>query len=141
MRNPLLLFIVILVVAGIACGTTTVSVETGESVDSGMLPTLVPTAEQPAEPEPDTPRNADGSGLPPTFTPAPTLAVPTVAPPSTPTATIDPGSLDVYVVVAGDTLREIAESYGVSVEELAALNGITNIDVIEVGQRLLIPPQ
>ena len=140
MRKPLLFFILILVGAGLACGTTTVSVETDAGLDD--LPTLVPTAAQPELPEEDTgsPR-VDSNGLPPTYTPAPTVPVPTLFPVTTPTATIDPGSLDVYVVVRGDTLREIAESYGVTVEELAALNGIENIDVIEVGQQLLIPPR
>ncbi len=44
-----------------------------------------------------------------------------------------------YVVVEGDTLSEIAERHGVSVEELAETNGIVDPDFILSGQVLLIP--
>ncbi len=44
-----------------------------------------------------------------------------------------------YTVVAGDTLFEIAESFGVTLEELVAFNGITDPNLLEVGQTLLIP--
>lgn len=44
-----------------------------------------------------------------------------------------------YVVQPGDTLSVIAAQYGVSVDSLAALNGITNPDLLRVGQVLLIP--
>jgi LysM repeat protein len=39
----------------------------------------------------------------------------------------------------GDTLAEIAEQFGVDLNDLAQLNGIEDIDVIEVGQILQIP--
>jgi LysM repeat protein len=45
----------------------------------------------------------------------------------------------IYVVQAGDTLSEIALLYGVTVEELALLNEIVDIDLILVGQELKIP--
>ncbi len=45
-----------------------------------------------------------------------------------------------YVVVAGDTLFKIAIEHGVTVEDIAAANGIINIDSLEIGQQLLIPP-
>ena len=45
----------------------------------------------------------------------------------------------VYVVVAGDNLGRIATTLGVTKEDLMALNGITNPDHIEVGQKLKIP--
>ncbi|MDR1320347.1 MAG: LysM peptidoglycan-binding domain-containing protein [Gracilibacteraceae bacterium] len=44
-----------------------------------------------------------------------------------------------YVVRAGDTLEGIARQYGVDVNELAALNGITNKSLINTGQTLKIP--
>jgi murein DD-endopeptidase MepM/ murein hydrolase activator NlpD len=44
-----------------------------------------------------------------------------------------------YTVVAGDTLFEIAKSFGVTLEELIAYNGITDPNLLEVGQVLLIP--
>ena len=45
---------------------------------------------------------------------------------------------DVYVVKRGDTLWGISNQYGVSVTELASLNGV-NADTLQVGQRLIIP--
>ncbi len=45
----------------------------------------------------------------------------------------------VYTVQTGDTLGEIAEQFGVTVEALAAANGITNLDTLDVGQVLTIP--
>lgn len=45
----------------------------------------------------------------------------------------------VHVVRAGDTLASIAKTYGVSASALARANGISNPDLIRVGQRLVIP--
>ena len=45
-----------------------------------------------------------------------------------------------YTVVAGDTLFEIAQRFGITLEELTAFNGITDPNVLEIGQVLLIPP-
>jgi lysozyme len=44
-----------------------------------------------------------------------------------------------YTVKAGDTLSEIAKWYGVSLHTLAAVNGISNVSHIYVGQRIYIP--
>ena len=45
----------------------------------------------------------------------------------------------VYVVGRGEFLSQIAESYGVSLHDLIAANGITNPNIVYVGQRLVIP--
>jgi len=45
-----------------------------------------------------------------------------------------------YAVKAGDLLGNIARAYGVGLQELMDLNGITNPDRIEIGQVLKIPP-
>jgi LysM repeat protein len=45
----------------------------------------------------------------------------------------------VHVVRSGETLAIIAARYGVSVSALAKANGLANINVIYVGQRLAIP--
>jgi len=45
----------------------------------------------------------------------------------------------VYVVEAGDNLSKIATKLGVTKDDLMALNGITNPDHIEIGQKLKIP--
>lgn len=58
----------------------------------------------------------------------------TVTPPtSTPTTEV------VYTVKAGDTLSGIAAKYGTTYQVLAAYNGISNPNVISVGQKIKIP--
>ncbi|WP_431770189.1 LysM peptidoglycan-binding domain-containing protein [Streptococcus gallolyticus] len=43
---------------------------------------------------------------------------------------------DSYTVKSGDTLSEIASTYNTTVEQLASLNSISNVDFITVGQVL-----
>lgn len=43
-----------------------------------------------------------------------------------------------YIVQAGDTLSGIAASYGTTYQHLAAINGISNPDIIHVGQEIHI---
>tara|TARA_B100001079_G_scaffold104177_1_gene89376 strand:+ start:171 stop:518 length:348 start_codon:yes stop_codon:yes gene_type:complete len=64
-----------------------------------------------------------------------------VAEEPTPTAIIvvPPKAPLIYTVQAGNSLGAIAESFGVSIEELAAENGIDNYNLIVVGQELVIP--
>jgi LysM repeat protein len=51
-----------------------------------------------------------------------------------------PGRGDViHVVKVGETLSSIARQYGVSPDAIARANGITNPNLIYVGQRLVIP--
>ena len=47
----------------------------------------------------------------------------------------------IHVVQPGEGLGSIALRYGVTTQEIAALNGITNIDVIQPGQELRIPQE
>lgn len=54
-------------------------------------------------------------------------------PAPTPQPTPQP-SYDTYTVMAGDTLSEIAAKYGTTYQELAAINGIENPNIIHVGQ-------
>lgn len=44
-----------------------------------------------------------------------------------------------YVVKPGDTLTKIASTYGTTVQQLAKINNIQNINLINVGQKLNIP--
>jgi len=46
---------------------------------------------------------------------------------------------EVYVVQKGDTLRKIAKAYGVSVQEILAVNEISNPDEIRKGMELYLP--
>lgn len=50
-----------------------------------------------------------------------------------------PPVTEVHIVEPGDTLGEIAERFGTTVEEISQLNHISNPDLISVGQRLVIP--
>jgi LysM repeat protein len=93
-------------------------------------PTGEPTEEAPATAEPV-------EATEPAPQPEPT-AVPTEeAAPTEP----EPASEQTYVVMPGDTLFSIAQFYGVAVEDLAARNGIVNVNVLEVGQQLVIPAE
>lgn len=49
------------------------------------------------------------------------------------------GSGSVYIVKWGDTLGRIARYYGVNLYTLANYNGITDVNRIYAGQRLIIP--
>ncbi|WP_373719222.1 LysM peptidoglycan-binding domain-containing protein, partial [Weissella soli] len=45
-------------------------------------------------------------------------------------------SADTYPVKSGDTLSEIAETNNTTIEKLAALNGITNVNFLSIGQKI-----
>ncbi len=61
------------------------------------------------------------------------------APPGSPPApTTQPGEPAVYVVKEGDSLYAIAEQVGVDVGTIVALNGLTDADVLAIGQELRI---
>ena len=76
------------------------------------------------------------------------LVIPGVRPTVEPAIVTDQGSADteppptspqVYVVQPGDTLFAIATRFGLTVADLALINGIQNPDYIYVGQRLILP--
>ncbi|MGI8792822.1 MAG: LysM peptidoglycan-binding domain-containing protein [Acidimicrobiales bacterium] len=71
--------------------------------------------------------SGDGDDPPPTTTTAPVTAPATTV--AAPTHTVQPG----------DTLFGIAQRFGTTVEAIAQANGITDPNVIEVGQILQIP--
>ena len=54
-------------------------------------------------------------------------------------ATKEPAGDTTYTIAVGDTLFSIAQAYGLTVEELAAYNGITDVNQLEVGQVITIP--
>ncbi len=59
-----------------------------------------------------------------------------VTPPPPPT---DPSSGTTYIVQLGDTMFRIALRFGVSVQAIAQANGLSNPNLIFVGQTLIIP--
>ncbi len=75
--------------------------------------------------------------LPPTRLPGVPIVSPT---PDTPRRLPTPRqAVDQYVVQAGDTLGDIARRYGVSLLALTQANGLSEADVLSVGQVLNIP--
>jgi LysM repeat protein len=68
------------------------------------------------------------------------LYIPRAAPAATRTPVRTPQA---YVVQAGDTLRSIAEEFGVNADVLRQYNGLTpeEADSLRIGQRLFIPPR
>ena len=51
---------------------------------------------------------------------------------------VNAGNAQYYTVQSGDTLSGIAAKYGTSYQKVAQLNGISNPNVIYVGQRLRV---
>jgi LysM repeat protein len=81
-----------------------------------------------------------------TATPEPPTAEPPTAEPATataqpPTATPAPAGPRSYIVQPGDTLRSIAEQFGVSVAAILDANDLTpaQADALRPGQELVIP--
>jgi LysM repeat protein len=71
-----------------------------------------------------------------TATPGPTNT-PTVTPTATPTITPTPRT---HVIEEGENPSYIADLYGISLEGLLTLNGIEDVNTLQVGQTLLLPP-
>jgi 2',3'-cyclic-nucleotide 2'-phosphodiesterase/3'-nucleotidase len=46
---------------------------------------------------------------------------------------------DTYTVASGDMLWKIAKAHGVTYQQLAAINGLSNPNLIQVGQMLMVP--
>ncbi|CAG1013902.1 MAG: LysM peptidoglycan-binding domain-containing protein [Anaerolinea sp.] len=69
----------------------------------------------------------------------PNCGLPTVPPPAVTSVPPATGEGRIYVVQEGDTLWRIAQRFGVRVMTLAQVNGIENISLIYIGQRLVIP--
>jgi len=57
-----------------------------------------------------------------------------------PTTTLAPGvEYQTYLVQSGDSVSYIASQFNVTVDDIVALNGLTNADDIQAGQKLKIP--
>ena len=77
----------------------------------------------------------------PLATPEPTAVPTTVAPTATPAdqAINQPTHQLSHTVQEGDTLGAIAQAHGVSVDDLIAANGLTDPNLLYVGQTLIVP--
>ncbi len=109
-------------------------IEATETEEAPDLPTVTPPPAIPTA----TPRPTQTPTL--TATPEPT---PTLEPTPEPTPTPEPpaAGLRRYTVQAGDTLRAIAERFGVTIEAILQANNLTPAqgDNLRVGQELVIP--
>lgn len=102
-------------------GTSEVTTEPTVAPESGATSEAPVATEQPATEQP-------------VATPVPVTETPVDT--STPEVIAAPGT---HVVQPGENLFRIALRYGVSVDELAKANNITDVTVINVGQVLIIP--
>jgi len=76
----------------------------------------------------------------PTKVPSPTVTLTAaISPTNTPVPTSTPTVLRSHLVEAGETLSQIAERYGTTVEALARVNELETPDIIYEGQVLILP--
>lgn len=95
---------------------------------------------------PPTPTSRAVAAITPSQTPTPTATRRATAtlvpatPSNTPTPTVTPTPI-IYTIKKGDTLLEVARTFGVTVSELQAVNGIEDPRRLWIGQEILIPPK
>ncbi len=114
-------------VGSIVVGLVAVVIVTGGGVGVYRLLAVEPEAETP------TPMVTPSATPTPTDTPTPTNTPP-------PTNTPTPIPQQTHVVEEGETMSDIAKAYGVTVEQILALNSDVDLELIRPGQVLLIPP-
>ena len=66
-------------------------------------------------------------------------AVATSTPTAAPSPTPAPSPFEEYTVQQGDSLSSIATRFGTTADELARINGITDPNTLDVGQKLQVP--
>ena len=79
------------------------------------------------------------SGTPSSTPSATPSATPSSTPSATPSSTPTVKPVVKYTVKSGDTMNGIAARFNVNVNTLASVNGITNLNLISIGQILVIP--
>ena len=117
----------------IVAPTDTPAPPTPTSTSTALPPTATPTALPPTATPTALPPTPTSTVLPPTATPVP--------PTPTPQAKTGTGGAEEssYTVESGDNWYSIAKRYGITQEELAAANGTTPSDILQVDQKLRIP--
>ena len=111
----------------VACGAgegdpATLVPQAGSAIDAGATS---------SDESPRVDASVPDDGIPATWTPVPPAEAPTPFPTRVPDET--------YVVQPGDTLAEIALQFGVDLQRLISVNNIQNMDIIRVGEILVIP--
>ncbi len=110
-----------------------------ELIIPSLTPTALPATATPTaqrSPTPPTPTAAAQGTAQPTATTAATTTQPPL-----PTPSQTPAGVRVYVVQGGDTLSSIAKRYGVSTAALVEANPGINPRALQVGQKIVIPPE
>ncbi|MBI5930069.1 MAG: LysM peptidoglycan-binding domain-containing protein [Chloroflexi bacterium] len=129
-----------------AIGVNNIYVDKASLVSTGSVP-VTPTTPAPTTPAPTTPApTTPGPTTPAPTTPAPTTPVTITVVPTTPASVTPtppyqadlPNQLE-YMVVAGDTVIDIATRFNSSVDAITQANGLAYSGLIYVGQRLIIP--
>lgn len=135
-----LIYYLIINVAVSACTILTVLFlwERFNPPQGGLEPQTQPSATA-------TPEAGASPGTQPAASSNPTNAAPTatngVTTSGDGTESVDPvqAGLETYEVQSGDTLGAIADAFGVTVDELLAVNNLENPDVLDVGDVIFIP--
>jgi LysM repeat protein len=107
--------------------------EPAPTADVIIIPTAPPEGDE-AYP----PAGEETTAEPPSTEATPPATVEETPAAPTDQEVIESGGEVTHVVAAGETLGQIAQLYGVSVEDIAAANNISNVDALEVGQTLII---
>ena len=68
-----------------------------------------------------------------------TFTTPVIAQDPSPTPTPQPATGPIYIIQPGDFLSTIASDFGVSLEDLMAVNNITDANSISAGAQIIIP--
>jgi LysM repeat protein len=101
--------------------------------------TTTPSTRTPVRTTTAAPSSAPSTSSAPSSVPTPTAAA---APPAATAAATKPAtSGQKYVVQAGDTLSDIADKFGVTVQALIDANKLENPNLLLPGQELIIPGQ
>jgi LysM repeat protein len=111
-------------------------------LDDASLTVLgsAPPTETPVPTSPPLPTPTPIFGVPTqegTITPVPTPVGPVFTP--TPVLPDDFNSTQLYTVVAGDTVWEIAQQFNSSSDAIIEVNGLNSVGLINIGQTLVIP--
>jgi len=92
---------------------------------STARPSVAPTGTPGISP---TPGGTPGASPTPGGTPTPV-----------PSPTPEPSPFEEYTVQQGDSLSSIAQQFGTTADELARINGITDPNTLDIGQKLQVP--
>lgn len=112
------------------------------------MPAAAPTTPAPTTPAPTTQVSTAAATMPPRAVGEPmatTLVGASPAPPAPASATETPVTVQVarpsqtYIVQQGDTLKTIAQQFGVTLDDLIRANQLADPDRLQLGQLLVIP--